>query len=109
MTPQPPDPHDVLDHEQGLVRLLSEKCGTCVFRPGNPMHLATGRLRAIVEHNLQAGAGLTCHQTLPYAPYDVSPAWCRGFYDAYPDTTSGAFARTLIGFTEVPPPNPAKD
>ncbi|MFD6097178.1 hypothetical protein ACFVWN_20475 [Nocardiopsis flavescens] len=100
------EPNDVLDPLLGKVRVLSEKCGTCVFRPGNLMDLAPGRVREIIEHNRRTGAGLTCHQTLPYSQYDAPPAWCRGFVDAYPDTTAVRFALMLIGLTEVDPPAP---
>ncbi|MFE7461605.1 hypothetical protein ACWFMI_23870 [Nocardiopsis terrae] len=98
------DPTAVLDRETGRVRVLSEQCTTCVFRPGNLMRLEPGRLAQIIDHNRRVGAGLTCHQTLPYAPGTTDPAWCRGFYDAYPDTTAIRFAQLLIGITEVPPP-----
>lgn len=32
----------------GKSRLLSRQCDTCVFAPGNKMHLAPGRLRDLV-------------------------------------------------------------
>ena len=38
---------DVAD-ERG-VRLCARRCDTCVFRPGNLIHLAPGRLRGMVE------------------------------------------------------------
>ncbi|MEV2277832.1 hypothetical protein AB0I72_19830 [Nocardiopsis sp. NPDC049922] len=101
---------DVLDPETGKPRLLSEKCPTCVFRPGNPMHLAPGRLQELIEHNLAVGAGLTCHQTLSYSGTGALNAWCRGFYEAYGDRVLAIrVARVLLGgVTEVDPPASTK-
>lgn len=67
-------------------QLLAERCSSCVFRPGNFMHLGPGRLAALVQHNLDAGAALICHQTLSYGSHpEVGEAVRRGFYDAYGD------------------------
>lgn len=65
----------------GKPRVLAEKCSTCVFRPGNPMHLRPGRLARLVEDNLRAGALLMCHKTT----FGQQPeeAACRGFLDAF--------------------------
>jgi hypothetical protein len=68
----------------GKLRVLSDQCSTCVFRPGNPMHLNPGRLRDLVQQNLAADAALVCHQTLTYGDHpEFGPALCRGFFDAY--------------------------
>ncbi|MUL41622.1 hypothetical protein FZ103_10610 [Streptomonospora sp. PA3] len=101
------DDTDVLDPATGRPRLLSRRCSTCVFHPGNRMHLEPGRLADLVEHNRRAGAGLTCHQTLNSAGTGAPNAWCRGFFDAYPDTLAFQLARSLLGgVTEVEPPEP---
>lgn len=61
--------------------VFAEKCATCIFRPGNPMHLRPGRLKDVVDSNLAAGALLPCHETTHgQADREVM---CRGFYDAY--------------------------
>lgn len=65
----------------GKVHVLAERCGTCVFRPGNLMRLEPGRLRELVDDNVAAGVGLVCHSTLYRA--GVDHAICRGFYDAH--------------------------
>lgn len=93
----------VADWENRRTRLLSGQCGTCIFRPGNPMHLAPGRLRDLIR---QAGEGfIVCHATLPeMAPAGYpGPAVCRGFADRY-RTSALQIAGRLWGFTEVDPP-----
>lgn len=100
------------DHGTGLPRLLSEQCATCIFRPGNPMHLRPGRLKAMCEGVLREGSqGVICHDTLSYGPHpDFGGALCRGFYDAYGDRSN--FIRVmgrLGGFTEVDPPAGCED
>lgn len=84
-------------------RLLSRQCQTCIFRPGNPMHLEKGRLKDLVR---QAGESyVVCHDTLPYSDHPgVQPAICRGFYDRY-DTTALKIIGRLFGFQECDPPD----
>lgn len=87
------------------TRLLSRQCDTCIFRPGNRMALAPGRLRHLVEQTRARESYIVCHETLPVAgpPPGVQPAVCRGFHDRY-DTTSLQLIRRLWGFVEVDPP-----
>ena len=98
-----PERLSVGDATLGKTRLLAEQCITCIFRPGNLMHLAPGRLRHLV-HEARTDAGyIICHQTLPYADSPVPPAICRGFADRYP-TWQLQLIERLWGFVEVPPP-----
>jgi|SRR4051812_42412759 hypothetical protein len=87
-------------------RLLSEQCATCIFRPGNPMHLRAGRVKEMVTETLNNGATITCHDTLDYGEHpDFGEAVCRGFYDKYgPRSNLVRIMERLGGFTEVPPP-----
>lgn len=68
----------------GIPRVLSEQCSTCIGRPGNPMKLRPGRVREMVREGVNGG-GITCHQTLSYGrhPELGGPAACRWFYDRY--------------------------
>jgi hypothetical protein len=68
-------------YRDGTVHVLAERCSTCVFRPGNLMSLAPGRLRDLLDSNLAADSALQCHQTLPEYPNARPPAVCRGFFD----------------------------
>ena len=86
------------------TRLLARQCETCIFRSGNPMHLAPGRLKQMVDTAFAAGSYVICHDTLPYAEHpDTKPAICRGFADRYTTWRLQVIAR-LFGFVEVPPP-----
>lgn len=96
--------------ERSRPAVWTEKCGTCVFRPGNPMRLGPGRLAEIVAHNREAGAALICHKTTHgRAAREVV---CRGWWDAYPDTPSIVAIQRLSsilgedgdGFERLPPP-----
>lgn len=64
-------------------RLFSRKCDTCVFHPGNMMHLAPGRLLDLVESNQQHGAMLVCHKTTYGQHPEIGETMCRGYFDAY--------------------------
>jgi hypothetical protein len=54
------------DTQRSKTRLLSRQCATCIFRPGNPMHLDPGRLRDIVEQVRNGSGYIICHDTLPH-------------------------------------------
>lgn len=89
----------------GRPQLLAEKCTTCIFRPGDPMHLGPDRVRDVIQDNRDAGALLTCHQTLSYGKHpEVGQAACRGFYDAYGlESVAARFAHAVMGgFDEIP-------
>lgn len=95
-------------------RLLTEKCETCIFRPGNPMRLNAGRVREMVNAAVQSGGSIICHSTIEFRdddeggssrPYRDDEAMCRGFYDAAgPRSNFVRVMERLGGFEEVPPP-----
>ncbi|WP_212825247.1 hypothetical protein [Polymorphospora rubra] len=86
------------------TRLLSRQCDTCIFRPGNLMHLADGRLHDLVAKARDGESFIICHDTLPYHRHsDVKPAICRGFADRY-STRGLQLLERLFGFVEVDPP-----
>jgi hypothetical protein len=113
MTPDPTaahsparDPADVLDHPSGKVRVLTRQCATCIFRPGDPMQLGAERTLQVINHNLQAGALLTCHATLPYGDHpEFGPAVCAGFWSRHRnDVLAGRMAQLFLGVLRVDPP-----
>jgi hypothetical protein len=84
----------------GRVHVCREMCSTCVFRPGNLMWLARGRLSDMVDAARADDAAIICHQTIP-TEHD---AVCRGFFDRY-DTTPLTLAKHLGVVEEVDPPS----
>ncbi|MEV7264664.1 hypothetical protein AB0N38_14040 [Micromonospora aurantiaca] len=95
---------DVSDPPTMRPRLLAEMCGTCVFRPGNLMHLRPGRLAELVRDALTRDSFIVCHSTLPgMAPDGYTPAICRGFADRYSTNALRIIGR-LRAFVEVDPP-----
>lgn len=69
--------HEV--YRDGKVHVLSEECGTCIFRPATrPVDGA--RVAGMVRETMdEPGATVVCHSTL-YRD-DVQHAICRGWYD----------------------------
>jgi len=63
----------------GKVHVKREMCETCIFRPGNLMHLSKGRVKQMVRQATKAQSAIICHETL-----NGPQAVCRGFYDKYP-------------------------
>ena len=101
---------DISDPATGLSRLLSERCPTCILRPGDPMHLGPERTTAFIRQVLDAGSYVVCHDTLTYGDFpDYGPAICRGFFDAYRDRSRDLLIlQAGRRLTEVPPPLVAK-
>jgi hypothetical protein len=94
---------NVGDPALGKTRLLAQECDTCIFKPGNPLHLSPGRLRQLVTKARGDAGYIICHSTLPYANSPIPPAICRGFADRY-RTWQLQIIQRLWGFVEVPPP-----
>lgn len=87
-------------YSDGKVHVMADKCSTCIFRPGNLMHLNPGRVKEMVEESIAEGAGIPCHKTI----YDAAEqeATCRGFFDAYADEVPAfALAKALDMIEEV--------
>ena len=110
LTPLPTYEEAVVSDPRPLV--YSEMCETCIFRPGNQMHLKQGRLKGVVDGNLEVGALLMCHKTT-FGQKKEEVA-CRGFYDRYGDRVNvkrvmdrlGRMMGYSGGFREVDPDEP---
>lgn len=78
-----PEPGGVFEPEAGMaVWVQADRCDTCIFHPGNRMHLMPGRLADMVRTVVQQGTHIPCHDTLLYAgPTRQRPAVCRGMFD----------------------------
>ena len=67
-------------YRNGLVHVMKRQCDTCIFRPGNLMHLEPGRVEQMVEEATPDGC-IPCHKTTHGAK--EQEAVCRGFYDKH--------------------------
>lgn len=65
----------------GKIHICKEMCATCIFRPGNLMHLSEGRLASMIKDATEAESCIPCHSTL----YENGPeAVCFGFFKQHP-------------------------
>lgn len=80
--------------------VFKEMCETCVFRPGNQMHLNPGRLADLIQANLNADALLTCHKTT-YRQRSAGEVYCRGFWDRFGSRTNQGRIMARLGIPEV--------
>lgn len=62
----------------GKVHVMQDQCKTCIFRPGNLMKLAKGRVAGMVRSATAANSTIVCHNTL-----DGDNAVCHGFYEQH--------------------------
>jgi hypothetical protein len=63
-------------YSRGVVRVMAERCSTCIFRPGNLMELRRGRVRSMLDGIGDEGC-IPCHETLDAEEQAV----CRGQFD----------------------------
>jgi hypothetical protein len=76
------------------MNVINEQCRTCIFRPGNPMHLRSGRVKEMVDACIEHDVHIPCHEHMTvFDEWDDDEAVsrinpedpiCRGFYDRYP-------------------------
>ena len=99
------EPHqDVWDASRNGVRRLASQCATCIFKPGNLMHLNPGRLREITSSFRRGEGYMICHDTVTYGAHPgAGPAVCRGMYDKY-STQFTQIGDRLGWWVDVEPP-----
>lgn len=95
----------------GVVRVLTSQCETCIFRPGNLMHLDKGRLADMIRECKEKDAHVPCHETIDYSRgkegtncLEPGPAAiCAGFAERY-EPTILQLAHRLDAVSPVDPP-----
>ena len=68
-------------YRDGKVHVCQRQCPTCIFRPGNKMHLDPGRLKQMTDGAVKNDSCIICHDTL-----DGDNAVCRGFFNKHRTT-----------------------
>lgn len=63
-------------YRDGKVHVQKRMCSTCIFRPGNLMHLQEGRVEQMVEEATRDGGCIPCHKNLD----NEGQAICNGFF-----------------------------
>lgn len=62
----------------GALHVCERKCKTCIFRPGNLMHLTEGRRESMEAEAVANESVIPCHKTL-----GPEAAVCRGYWDVH--------------------------
>jgi hypothetical protein len=66
-------------YADGKVHVQAAKCSTCIYRPGNLMHLEPGRKDSMEADAIRDEGVIPCHQTIHGKRKQESV--CRGFFD----------------------------
>lgn len=82
------------------LRIMAEPCSTCIFRPGNPMRLKSGRVKGMVAAVVETDSFTTCHQTLTG---EYPPALCHGMTQRHEGQIVRIF-KSLDHIDRVSPP-----
>jgi len=72
------DQRGVADYLTGRVRLVKQRCATCIFHKGNPMYLKPGRVKDMTATAAARRGHITCHHTLSEAGDGLPEAVCHG-------------------------------
>jgi hypothetical protein len=76
---------EVFDPETHDLRVMEDKCSTCIFGDHTTRAATARRVREMVEETRQDELGMghiPCHHTLPYSsPPQTKSAICRGWWD----------------------------
>ena len=88
-------------YRNGKVHVCRSMCPTCIFRPGNKMHLHPGRVEQMVSDATANESAIICHDTL-YGDGPQANAVCRGFFDRH--KTSALQIAERLGVVELVPP-----
>ncbi|MGW9436747.1 hypothetical protein [Streptomyces sp. NPDC055607] len=96
------------DPETGEIRLLEDRCTTCVLNPAaSAAPLRPGRRQQLIREARDCGGQIVCHSTMwPAVPEGFPAAMCRGFVDAYglPQAAQEAIELGVGHIVEVPDP-----
>ncbi|WP_314250869.1 hypothetical protein [Streptomyces sp. DSM 40907] len=85
------DVDPVADPETRTVRICAERCPTCIFRRGNLMHLAPGRLARLTAQAIADEGHIVCHDTLGTGAGSI----CAG-YATHPEGRKRSLALRLV-------------
>lgn len=84
------------------IKVMKEQCETCIFRPGNPMHLNPGRVAGMVREAKLQDTHITCHDTLEIVTGTrETEAMCRGYLETGARPQLLRIAERLGGVEEV--------
>jgi len=83
--------------------VMKEMCSTCIFRPGNLMHLRPGRLADMIKQCQRDDTNVICHKSESLQGILPVDAWCRGSVDHSPGQLVRIFGR-MGGLEEVEEP-----
>lgn len=72
-------------YRDGELHVQARKCDTCIYRPGNLMHLEEDRKDRMEAEAVAEGGVIPCHKTLGSG----REAICRGYFDVVKHSGEG--------------------
>lgn len=103
------DTLSVVDEATGTVRVMSDRCGTCIGRSGNPAGLTARRRNELLgrrDDGTYDEGHTVCHCTLPGNSYGLLPAVCA-WIAQHPQAAPRSLAMRMaasVGIQYVDPP-----
>jgi hypothetical protein len=85
-------------YRDGKIHVCKSMCATCIFRPGNLMHLEDERRGSMVREAVKEQTAIICHSTLNTRANAV----CHGFFKLH--STLPLAVASLMGAIEYDEP-----
>lgn len=76
----------------GAVFIMRNRCETCIFHPGNRMHLKPGVVAEMKRSADERGTCIVCHEGMD----TPQAAVCRGYYDSHNSALLQVAERLLL-------------
>jgi hypothetical protein len=80
-------------YRDGELHVQARRCDTCIYRPGNLMHLDPGRKDRMEAEAVAEEGVIPCHKTLGSG----REAICRGYFDVAKHEVAGLSVAERIG------------
>lgn len=77
------------------LHVMESKCSTCIFHPGNRMHLEPGRVAEMVRDAKANESVIPCHHTIH--GQRKQHAVCNGYYEAHGESVQAIQVITRLG------------
>lgn len=88
------------------THLLTRKCSSCIYRPGNQMHLENGRVEEMTQRSRDQDANVICHQSKDMTGELTVNAWCAGSIE---EVGHGQMIRIMNRLGLMPEMEPTKN
>lgn len=94
---------NVYNEDEHKLHVMSDRCSTCIFRPGNLMMLEPGRVAEMVREAKANESVIPCHQTI--LGQRDQQAVCNGYFEAHGSAVASIRLAVAMGIIQYDAPS----